>query len=127
MEKIKKINKDKVNKNQVNKVRVNKDKVEKKARLEAAVSDMLEVRLNAAADLDIDVEPPAAALPANTADGEPPRSGWAWRTERADGKPVAGSGARLSVRRKLQQVRATQRLGVEFTADGVRLQLRAGQ
>jgi len=95
------------------------------ARLEAAVSDMLEVRLNAAADLDIDVEPPAAALPANTADGEPPRSGWAWRTERADGKPVAGSGARLSVRRKLQQVRATQRLGVEFTADGVRLQLRA--
>lgn len=94
------------------------------ARVESAVSEVHEVRLTAAADLDVDVEPPAAAVPAGLADGDPPRSGWAWRTERGEGKPAA-SWARLSVRRKTQELRATQRLAVEFSADGVGLFLRA--
>lgn len=95
------------------------------ARVEGSLAEIHEVRLTAAADLDIDVETPAAAVPAPPADGEPLRNGWAWRTLRADGRPTADSWARLSVRRRPQEVRATQRLAVEFAADGVTLQLRA--
>lgn len=95
------------------------------ARVEAAVSDVLDVRLNAADELDVDVEPPAAAVPAALADVEPQRHGLAWRMERGEGAPAGDTGARLTVRRQPQEVRAAQRLAVELGGDGVSLRLRA--
>ncbi|MFN9368812.1 MAG: hypothetical protein ACK6CT_08595 [Planctomycetia bacterium] len=95
------------------------------SRVEAAVSEVLEVRVTAAADLDVDVEPPAVSVPVVVADGESPSGGTAWRTERNVGNAAVEPRAQLAVRRKPQPVRATQRLAVEFAADRVGLQLRA--
>jgi hypothetical protein len=95
------------------------------ARVEGALADMHEVRLTAAAGLDVEVEPPVAALTVAPAEGEPLRSGWSWRTDRAEGQPDTELRGRLSVRRRPQDVRATQRLEVEFGAEGETLQLRA--
>ncbi|RLS77363.1 MAG: hypothetical protein DWI03_06565 [Planctomycetota bacterium] len=105
--------------------------------LESVANDERTVRLSAAGDLDVTAEPPGGASLVRPRDDDAPGTVAQWRFDavttaenrapvpRGDGRvgPGARQRASITVHRRQQPPRTTQRLAVEFASDHVGLRL----